>query len=234
MATVQPLGRRVPSDWRHVDRYRLTAITAPTTPTPVIAGTNWYTGFDTPVWDMRGGFWYLRGGDIGSVRGGHAFCLKPDHVLDTIPWWHFYDQGSEGACVGFACSRAMTLLNRQRYDAFWLYRSAQAIDEWADTPPEEGTSVRAALDILRTAGHRRVWLGKSWAVEPSAGIAVNRWATSVDDAVAAMQSPRFLGLGRVPFLNSWGTGYPHIVWMPLDVLDRLLREDGELGVIVDK
>ena len=25
-------------------------------------------------------------------------------------WWDFYDQGTEGACVGFGCSRMMSLL----------------------------------------------------------------------------------------------------------------------------
>ena len=29
--------------------------------------------------------------------------------------------GPEGACVGFGCSRMMSLLNRKRYDARWLW-----------------------------------------------------------------------------------------------------------------
>jgi hypothetical protein len=48
----------------------------------------------------------------------------------------------------------MSLLNRKRYDAGWLYHEAQRIDEW---PGEDydGTSVRAGMDVLRTEGHRR-------------------------------------------------------------------------------
>jgi hypothetical protein len=42
-------------------------------------------------------------------------------------------------------------------------------------------------------------------------------------------------LGAVGLLNSWGRdGYPHVVWMPDATLDRLIREDGEVGLVVDR
>jgi hypothetical protein len=226
------LGRRPPTDQIHVQRYGLTAETIPDKPTPVIAGTNWYTGFDEPLWDRRG-FWYVPSEGLGRSRGGHAWCLKPDPIGDPPAWWDYYNQGQEGACVGFAISRAMTLLNRERYDARWLYKEAQRIDEWAGED-YDGTSVRAGLDVVRERGHRNVYRGTSRPVHPENGIVRNRWATSVEDAIASMHSPRFLKLGRVPFLNSWGRGYPHITWMSLDTLGRLLDEDGELAVIYDR
>lgn len=96
-------------------------------------------------------------------------------------WRRRYDQGQEGACVGFAWSFAMSILNRVFYDAPWLYRSAQAIDEWPDTPPADGTSVRAGGDVLRTLGHRRYRAGTSGPTLLEHGIEENRWATTVDE-----------------------------------------------------
>jgi hypothetical protein len=231
-----PLGRREPTDWVHVQKYALTTETVPDKPTPVVAGTNWYSSFDRPQWDERGKFWMV-GHDhrtLGHVRGGHAYVFKPSGVVDPTAWWTFFNQGREGACVGFAISRAMALLNRRRYDARWLYREAQLIDEWTSTPPEEGTSVRAGLDVVRERGHRRVFRGRINDCDPAEGIERNRWATGIDDMAAALRSPRYLKIGRMPFLNSWGRGYPHIVWMPLDTIDRLRREHGELAIITDK
>lgn len=233
--TDHPLGRITPPDAIHVQRYTLTAATMPDKPTPVIAGTNWYSRFDTPVWDARGRFWIIGRDhrDLGSVRGGHAYCLKPAGVNDTTGWHTYYDQGREGACVGFAISRAMSLLNRRRYDAPWLYYEAQKVDSW---PGEDysGTSVRAGLDVIRERGHRRVIGTYTKATDPAEGISRNRWATSVPDAVAAMHAPRYLSLGRVALANSWGRSWPMTVWMPLETLGRLLAEDGELAVIFDR
>jgi hypothetical protein len=103
---------------------------------------------------------------------------------EYVTW---YDQGVEGACVGFAASWTMSVMNRQRYDARWLYREAQLIDEWADTPPSEGTSVRAAFDILRDKGHRRMWGPVPRPMMLANGIAANRWAVNVDEIRTAIQ-----------------------------------------------
>lgn len=102
-------------------------------------------------------------------------------LKDSASWWDFYDQGAEGSCVGFGSSRMMSILNRQRYAARWLYGEAQLVDEWTDTPPAEGTSVRAAMDVLRAKGHSRVWRGNARPPALSEGIAENRWATTVDE-----------------------------------------------------
>jgi hypothetical protein len=231
----RPLGRLEPTDFRHVMKYGLTAETIPDKPTPVIAGTNWHSDFDTPVWDDRGRFWIV-GKDpnnLGRIRGGHCYCFKPDALKDNAAWWSYYDQGQEGACVGFGISRAMALLNRKRYDAPWLYHEAKLIDEWQGED-YDGTSVRAGLDVVRERGHRRVTRFGVKDVALSEGIIRNRWAESIDDFVAAMHSPRYLTLGRSPFANSWGKAYPHTVWMPLATVDKLLQDGGELAVIYDR
>src|SRR4051812_16707333 len=94
-----PLGRRPPSDWKHVDKYPLTAATAPAKPTPVVLGVNWYVEFDKPEKDAQGHHWIARSGKLSTVRGGHCVCLKPRGSADPDGWWDFYNQGEEGACL---------------------------------------------------------------------------------------------------------------------------------------
>ncbi|HYZ08354.1 MAG TPA: hypothetical protein VE709_07135, partial [Pseudonocardiaceae bacterium] len=35
-------------------------------------------------------------------------------------------------------------------------------------------------------------------------------------------------------LNSWGRNYPHRTWMPDEVLDRLMQEEGEIAIPTDR
>jgi hypothetical protein len=213
-----------------VEKWPLTAATTPVK-VPVTIGVNWYRAFDTPTKDKSGHYWIAQGTDLGPIRGGHCVCLKPAGVTDPSSWWDYYNQGAEGACVGFGSSRMMSLLNRKRYDARWLYKEAQLVDEWGSTPPEEGTSVRAGMDILRKRGHRIRRDGVSGPVRAVEGIAANRWATSVDQVLDVLG---YGHLNYVDILNSWGRGYPHLVRMPVTVLDRLLREDGEMTLVTDR
>lgn len=68
------------------------------------------------------------------------------------------DQGREGACVGFAW--AQELASRPKRHALVqdqngrdIYHSAQLMDEWGDTPPEEGTSVLAGAKSSQGFGY---------------------------------------------------------------------------------
>jgi hypothetical protein len=234
-----PLGLLMPTDDRHRVKYPLTALPTATVPlrVPVVLGTFWYSSFDRPLYDDKTRRWWVGRGDLGRIRGGHAYCAVPRHDRDHSSWWTFYDQGYEGACVGFAASRMMTLLNRKRYAARWLWDRSKEIDEWSDTNPGDsnGTSVRAAMDVLRTRGHRQ-WVGNQVKGESlEHGIAANRWATTVDEVLLCLgDAAHWLKVGGIPFRNSWGRDYPHTTYMPLDVLARLLREDGEATVIVDR
>lgn len=234
----QPLGRRTPPDWKHVERYPLRALTAAARPTivPVSFGTNWYSGMDEPQ-KVGNRYFIGRSGNLGSIRGGHCYCLKPPAVTDLIAWWAFYDQGAEGACVGFGESRMMTLLNRKRYDAQRLYLRAQEVDEFADTPPGEGTSVRAGLDVLKDEGgivyNARLKSDVTYMPVKAEGISAFRWATTWDEVRATLGVAD--NYNAVPFLNSWGrSGFPHITWMTDELGERLLSEEGEAGLITDR
>lgn len=233
----RPLGRRPPTDDDHIRKYPLTVAALPQLPVPVVIGVNWYEDFDKPKAIVHDGRWiWIIGRDannLSRVRGGHCVCIKPQSIIDPVAWRQFYDQGTEGACVGFGSSRAMSLLNRRRYDARWLYHMAQEIDEWEGTN-YEGTSVRAGMDVLRLYGHARVIGKKVGIIDLAEGISANRWATTVDEVMACLQSPRYEAMGMVPLLNSWGADYPHLTYMPLETLARLIAEDGEATIITDR
>lgn len=125
-----------------------------------------------------------------------------DRALSLPVYWREWDQGREGACVGFGTSMMMALTNRKqdplhrqyRYNPMWLYREAQKVDEW---PGENysGTSVRAACDVLRNIGHVRVLRGKDQPVSLSEGIDTNRWATGIDEIRAAIYSGLAVSIG---------------------------------------
>lgn len=252
---MRALGRRTPTDWSHYDKYPLTAGTVPTSPVPVAIGINWYTNFDNPVKDSKGRYWIGKG-NLGSIRGGHCVCIEPGDQLDSAgkvtrrlqdssSWWDFYNQGAEGACVGFGCSRMMTLLNRKRYDARWLWDWAKKTDEWSDTNPgdDNGTSVHAACTILASKGHV-AWASKyannTWQQRDnetpvsSEGLSVYRWANTTDQVMQVIKSPASEAMGAVRILNSWGKDYPERVWMPLATLQRLISEDGEVVLATDR
>lgn len=229
------LGRLVPLDFNHIEKYPLTFSTTPNLPVPVTIGVNWYSNFDSPVKGEDGRYWVGRS-PLGRIRGGHCVCIPSDYTTDAYAWYDYYDQGREGACVGFGSSRMMSLLNRKRYNARWLWNQAKAIDEFPETNPGDnnGTTVRAAMDVLRNVGHVKVVLGADKPARIGEGIAANRWAKTVDEVLSVLQSPRYAQLGGVPFLNSWGRSYPHKTWMPLEVLQRLLDEYGEATLITDR
>src|ERR1044072_2993155 len=197
------LRRRVPTDWQHVEKYPLRVADVPTVPTPSAIGVNWYSNFDNPVY-KDGHWWVGLTKDLGYIRGGHCVALKQRYATDRAGWWDYYNQGQEGACVGFGSSRMMSLINRKKYAARWLYLEAQLVDEYADTPPEEGTSVNAAMKILKAKGHCPVdAYGFAKPVSLAEGISAYRWATDVNDLL------RILGYqdkNYVDFINSWEIG----------------------------
>lgn len=120
-----------------------------------------------------------------------------------LPIFHReWDQGREGACVGFGTSMMMSIINEaearaalhlpymHRYEPRWLWNEAKKVDEWDDTNPgdDNGTSVNAATRVLREQGHRRVIRDRVRDPVRAEGISVNRWANSVDEVRTAIAS----------------------------------------------
>lgn len=135
-----------------------------------------------------------------------------------------YDQGQQGACVGFSLSWMMSILNKPFYDANWLYKEAQKTDEWAGED-YSGTTVRAGMDVLRNVGHKLLHKHKhehEHAPESSHGIAENRWATSVDDIRLCIDIgvPVVMGTNWYSaFDDPQPRGREH--WVPSDNLGRI-------------
>lgn len=165
------LGRRIPPDFEHVARYPLQAL------------------IEDPA---------------------EVFAIPPEGVEKNLGlpwWWKQHDQGVEGSCVGFGCSAMTSITNHRqrllqtrkdvtyRYASRWLYLEAQLVDEWGDTPPGEGTSVRAGCEILQTRGHRRVQGGVEGPESPTHGISAYRWATTHDEIRAAIYGDCAVAIG---------------------------------------
>lgn len=194
------LGRRVPETWTHVEHFPLRTLIA------------------DPL---------------------HELVIPPatEKSLGLPWWWKQHDQGQEGSCVGFGCSSMMSITNHRqrllatgqdityRYEARWLYQQAQLIDEWAETPPEEGTSVKAGCDILRDIGHRRVQRGVAGEPLLVHGISANRWATTVDEIRAAIYADLAVAIGinwyasmDLPFQKVPGGDY----WISIERHSKIL------------
>jgi hypothetical protein len=239
------LGRLTPTDWGHVERSPLSALTPAEQPVdiPVTIGTPWYTGFDTPT-QLPDGSWHLPDtatGSLGTIRGGHCTVLAPmGYFRYASPGlrallWRFYDQGQEGACEGFAHSHAQSILRGgATFDAFWLYDEARKLE--GTYPGGEGTTNRAVCEVLENTGERAqegeaVCTREAGDGAPVPAISVFRWATTAEEVCSALGRPNALA---VPLLNSWGTEYPEVVWLPVDTLERLLREEGEADVVSER
>jgi hypothetical protein len=142
-------------------------------------------------------------GDFSHVSKYPIRAIAPETVATvnralSLPNYRArYNQGAEGACVGFSSSWMMSILNKRFYDAHWLWNEAKKIDEWPDTNPgdDNGTSVRAACDVLRAQGHCRIYRSKTEPCNLQDGIAANRWATNVDEIRTAIASGNPVTLG---------------------------------------
>lgn len=122
-----------------------------------------------------------------------------ERTLPLLRYRDKYVQGTSNACVGFSLSWMTSILNRRYYDASWLWQRAKQVDGWAgnDGPNDNnGTYLRAGLDVLRDEGHRRVFRGETRDVDMTEGIKANRWAVNVDEIRTAIASgtPVVLGI----------------------------------------
>jgi hypothetical protein len=242
--SVGALGRITPPDFDHVAASPLKALGAAVpTCVPVSIGVPWYTAFDTPR-QLHDGSWHLPDASrssLGSVRGGHCVCLAPmGYFKGTTPavqaaLWRFYNQGQEGACEGFGHARAQSIIRGGTFDAFWLYDEARKLE--GTYPEGEGTTNRTVCEVLEREGLRRQTSDvaerevNDGPIEEKLGISKYRWATTAEEVCNALGRPNAFA---VPLLNSWGEGYPEVVWLPVDTLDRLLREEGEADVVSER
>lgn len=125
-----------------------------------------------------------------------AYCNQTGDTCVANAWTHFltdsprthriYDLDAGRPNWGINLQLALRgYVSNQSSEAGWrgwLYDQAQNIDEWDDTPPEGGTSVRAAAKILQALG----------------AITSYHWANSVGDIANAV-----LTTGPVVMGTTW-------------------------------
>lgn len=133
----------------------------------------------------------------------------------------------------------------------WIYDQAQANDEFEETPPSGGTSVRAGFVAMRTAGHIReyrwltgvrevasailnvspVVIGVRW-YESMMGQPYGAWLKPSGSVVGGhaicLSGCNQSGVGKVR-IQTWGLRY----WMTFADLAKLLAEDGEAAVGIE-
>jgi hypothetical protein len=236
----RPLGRLTPPDRIHEEHYPFEAVAPEARPThqPVPVGTSWYECMDHPE-QGSDGRWRINTATVGQLRGGHCYCLEAEGEPDTEESWTFYDQDGEPACEGFGHCRALGIMLKDEFDAYWLYDDARRI---AGTfPAGEGAYNRNACAALKMWGaHQQheefepedVLQRQPWRPGvPTRGIKSYHWAKTVEEVVDVLGFPA--SVTEVPILNSWGQhGYPHRTYMPVDFLARLLNEEGEASVLI--
>lgn len=174
----------------------------------------WYSNAQAPVEPGHGLGRRMHIGEVPFPRmASHPVALMAAPITVNkrlnLPYHYVtgYDQGQEGACVGFAWSWAMSILNHRFYAARKLYLEAQMIDPYADTPPEEGTSTVAAAQILQQQGHWRFARGVTFPLALTEGIAQFRMAKTVDEIRRAIQLdvPVVLGI-------DWHENFDSPIW----------------------
>lgn len=113
-----------------------------------------------------------------------------------LPKWHKeWDQGQEGACVGYGTSMMMSVINHHRYFPEWLWIRARLTDGWDgndDLSVDEGTWVNSACEVLRTEGHE---LYGHDTPDINEGVKTYRWATSVDQMRTGLSQGMPISIG---------------------------------------
>lgn len=219
-----------PPDIEHRRRYPLEA--GSISVGPMVAGMNWPAEFSRPVRRPDGTYWVDAKPPFSRIIGGHAVCLIPEGWQDVPNGWTIYNQGPTSQCVAFSSSRVQAIYNKKfQYAPAPLYERCKQLDGW----PGNGTYVRVAMDVMRREG---LWLAKAKtdAGKPKLahGILSNRWATSPDDILDALDAR---STGRVTILNSWGPSYPERVYIPIETIAAMMSANGyyfEATMVTDR
>lgn len=105
----------------------------------------------------------------------------------------FYNQGQEGACVGFSQCIQISVYDQSRegFDGFELYHAAQKIDGMPI--PHEGSTVRAGFEITKTRGPKEVMPNRM--IDQSDEVTAYFWCTSMDDVRTAFAAGRVVVWG---------------------------------------
>lgn len=175
------------------------------------------------------------------------------------------DQGNLGSCVGngFAydlAARPVEVGGVTEATALKIYHLAQQLDQWASTPPQEGTSVIAGAkatkqlwpkafdsyrwafglnDVVMSLGYNSpVILGIPWLADmmhPDSNGIIKATGT-VQGGHCILADAVDVTTRYIRMLNSWSAswGKNGRCWISFEDLDKLLHQDGEALVTMHK
>lgn len=236
------LGRRVPSDWVHVERY------------PWTATTTMQLNVDLPL-DPK---YLIDQGSAGSCVGAslsHLSSIDNHYRFDWVWLWHQarladewpdnddLSDDDQGTSVRAGCDILRQIGHSRRTARGQTYKPSinHGIIEnrWATTvdqmrqgigesrfPVVVGINWYSSFDE-RNLEQRTDSSGQtSWWVKDCSGGIRGGHAICVPEVKDPWQA--------FGWTNSWGPYYPRKVYVPYAVMERLLREDGESCLITDR
>lgn len=193
--------------------------------------------------------------------------LEPQRALETRIWPCdvLLDQNGVGACVGYSWAAELAAEPEPVPDVTNLtgtqiYNQAQLLDQWDDTPPQEGTSVLAGAKTVTEQGHliEYRWafglndlldtlsqfgpavLGINWyagMMRPDPYGVIRPTGSIVGGhAILAVGIDIDIVTNTVILHNSWGPDWGNNgnALISFTDLDRLLHEDGEACIPVTR
>lgn len=245
-----PLGRLVPGDFRHLDKYPLAALASATPATVERILRLPQEG------RMRPHYHQGRPDPDGRTRVGACVGFSLSWLMTTLnrkPYDAFwlYDQaqqidewpGQEPAFVGTSVRAGCDVLLTHGHSK-WAWTQGDG------RPPDRAHGIAAfrwarTVDEMRAvlAGGQGAVLGCNWLTNFDTPEQVNgewwigrgEWGR-VRGGHAIFVRGGSDQRGAVLLTNSWGTGWGGNgdAWLPYGALERLLRENGECVVVVDK
>lgn len=227
----QPLGRVVPPDWEHVEKYPYRATLRAASVERTLPLPYQYR----PHYDQ--------GVEGACVAFGISWMMSILNRRKYNPW-PLYDMATQNdglsdtppgttSRAGFevALHHGLWVVHRKvsatlsdPAHGIAEYRWATNVDDirraiQAGNPVGFGTNWYSNFDRPEKVGNA-YWIGRG-----DLG-----WVRGGHFYCGFKASDKREAFGLV---NSWGTAYP-IVWMPYQTVERLLREEGECGLVTDK
>lgn len=253
MANIGALGRRVPQDFDHVQKYPLRAAATPQTVEKILYLPWWHKTHDQGHEGACVGFGTSMLAAIVNTHQRQTQNLRP-FTRRYDPWW-LWDEAKKiddwpdtnpgddnGTSVRAACEVARTsglvrvtpVGNQPAHslgsgtpdqaEGVAAYRWAQTVDEMRACIAA-GIPISIGVNWYSNFDHPETVSGSKWIGRGDLGTVRGGHCVCIYGASDKR------GAFRVK--NSWGASYP-LVWLTYGAMDRLLSESGEAAIITDK
>lgn len=246
------LGRRKPPDFEHIDKYPLKSLGIPAvfTVEKSLLLPPWHKTHNQGQEGACVGFGTSMMLTITNLHESAKAGIDPLPNFHYNPWW-LWDRSKEvdgfsdtkpGDNNGTTVRAALDTLKKRGHVRWKDERTRNSIIlpprrddkilsyKWATTIDEVRTSINNAVPLsigvnwYSNFDNPQYSQGEYWIGKGNLGTLRGGHCLTIYGASDHRQA--------VKLKNSWGTAYPE-VWMPYSTLLRLLKEDGEIGLIAD-